>query len=124
MGRGKGHLNVSTCPRTANRSNANGSVTGFRTRSAARSGGDAAESLLPMVVLTRAAAAEAIAAHAVVDVAALDVTITKASSGGGRAGWCQLQKSFKFNTSSNVLMLKLVDKRGTDKSLPANFNRC
>jgi hypothetical protein len=41
-----------------------------------------AESLLPVVVPTRAAAAEAIAAHGVVGVAALDVTTTKASGGG------------------------------------------
>jgi hypothetical protein len=73
MGR-KGHLNVSTRPLTARRGN--GSVTGLRTRIAARAGGDAAESLLPVVVPTRAAAAEAIAAHGVVDVAALDVTTT------------------------------------------------
>jgi hypothetical protein len=82
MGRGKGHLTVRTCPLPANRGNANGSVTGFRTCIAARAGGDAAESLLPVVVPTRAAPAEAIAAHGVVDVAALDVTKTKASGGG------------------------------------------
>jgi hypothetical protein len=82
MGRGKGHLNVSTRPLTANRGNANGTVTGLRTRIAARAGGDAAESLLPVVVPTRATAAQAIAAHGVVDVAALDVTTTKASGGG------------------------------------------
>jgi hypothetical protein len=82
MGRGKGHLNVSSCPLAANRGNANGSVIGFRTCIAARAGGDVAESLLPVVVPTRVAAAEAIAAHGVVDVAALDVTTTKASGGG------------------------------------------
>jgi hypothetical protein len=81
MGRGKGHLNVSTCPLTANRGNANRSITGFCTRIAARAGGDAAERLLPVVVPTRAAAAEAIAAHGVVQVAALDVTTTQASGG-------------------------------------------
>jgi hypothetical protein len=63
MGRGKGHLNVSMRTLTARRSNANGSVTGLRTRIAARACGVAAESLVPVVVLTRAAAAEAIAAH-------------------------------------------------------------
>jgi hypothetical protein len=47
MGWGKGHLNVSTRPLTAHRGNANRSVTGLRTRIAARTGGDAAESLLP-----------------------------------------------------------------------------
>jgi hypothetical protein len=41
-----------------------------------------AERLLPVVVPTRAAAAEAIAALCLVDVAALDVTTTKASRGG------------------------------------------
>jgi hypothetical protein len=71
-----------SCPLTANRGNANGSVTGFRARIAARAGGDAAESLLPVVVPTREAAAEAIAAHGVVDVAALDVTTAEASGGG------------------------------------------
>jgi hypothetical protein len=43
MGRGKGHLNVSTRPLTTHRGNANGIVTGLRTRIAARAGGDAAE---------------------------------------------------------------------------------
>jgi hypothetical protein len=83
-GRGKGHLNASTSPLqlTPNRGNANGSVTGSRTCIAARAGGDAAESLRPVVVTMRAAAAEAIAAHGVVDVAALEVTTTKASGGG------------------------------------------
>jgi hypothetical protein len=80
--RGKGHLNVSTRPLTAHRSYANGSVTGLRTRIAALAGGDAAESLLPVVVPTGAAPAEAIAAHGVADVASLDVTTTKASGGG------------------------------------------
>jgi hypothetical protein len=70
---GKTHLNVSTCPLTAHRGNANGSVTGLRTRIAAHAGGDAAESLLPVIISTRAAAAEKIAAHGVVDVAALYV---------------------------------------------------
>jgi hypothetical protein len=53
MGQGKAHLNVSTCPLTANRGNANGSVTEFRTRIAALASGDAAESLLPVVVPLR-----------------------------------------------------------------------
>jgi hypothetical protein len=82
MGRGQVRLNVRTCPLTANCGNANGSATGFRTRIAARTSGDAAESLLPVVMPTRAAAAEAIATHGVVDAAALDVTTTKASGGG------------------------------------------
>jgi hypothetical protein len=81
MGRGKVHLNVSMCPLMANRGHANGSVTGLCTRIAARAGGDA-ESLLPVVVPTRAAAAEALAYHGVVDVAALDVTTRNASGGG------------------------------------------
>jgi hypothetical protein len=82
MERGKGHLNVSTRPLTARRGNAFGSVAGLCTRIAARAGRDAAESLLLVVVPTRATAAEAIAAHGVVDVAALDETTTKASGGG------------------------------------------
>jgi hypothetical protein len=53
MGRGKGHLKVSTFPLTANRGNVNGNVTGFRTRIAAHAGGDAADSLRPVVVPTR-----------------------------------------------------------------------
>jgi hypothetical protein len=81
MGRGNGHVNVSTRPLNAHRGNANGAVTGLRTRIAARTGGDAADSLLPVVVPMQAAAAEAIAAHGMVDVAALDVTTTKASGG-------------------------------------------
>jgi hypothetical protein len=72
---------VSTWPLTANRGNTKGSVTGFRTRIAAPAGRDTAESLLPVVVATRAAAAEEIAAHGVVDVTALEVTTTKASVG-------------------------------------------
>jgi hypothetical protein len=55
MRRGKGHLNVSTCPLTANCGNTNGSVTGLRSRIPAHAGGDTAESHLPMVVPTRAA---------------------------------------------------------------------
>jgi hypothetical protein len=82
MERGKGHLNVSLRPLTANRGNSNGSVPGLHTRIAARAGGDAAESLLPVVVPTRAAATEVIAAYGVVDVADLDGTPTKASGGG------------------------------------------
>jgi hypothetical protein len=93
MGRGKGHLNVSTCPLTAERSSANGSITGLCTRIASRTGGDAAESLLPLVMPARAAAAEAIAAHGVVDIAALDVTTTKASSSGDMRQWQPLMKS-------------------------------
>jgi hypothetical protein len=73
---------VGPCPLTANRCNANGGVTGLRTRNTTRSGGDAAESFLPVVVPTRAAAAEAIAAYGVLDAAALDVTTTKVSGCG------------------------------------------
>jgi hypothetical protein len=62
--------------------NANGSETGLRTRITARTGGDAAESLLPVVVRMQAAPAEAIAAHGVGDVAALDAMITNASGCG------------------------------------------
>jgi hypothetical protein len=82
MGRGTGHLNVSTRPLTARCGNANGRVTGLRTHIAARAGGDAAESLLPVAVRTRAAAAEANAANGVVDVATLYITTTKGSGGG------------------------------------------
>jgi hypothetical protein len=82
MWRGKGHLNVSTCPLTGNRGNANGSVTGLRLRIAARAGGDTDQSLLQWVVPTRATASEAIAAHGVVAVAGLDVTTTKATGRG------------------------------------------
>jgi hypothetical protein len=82
MGWGKGHLNVSTCPLTANHGNANGSVTGLCARIAARAGRDVAESVLPVVMPTRAAAAQVIAAHGAINVSALDVTTTKASGGG------------------------------------------
>jgi hypothetical protein len=82
MEQGKGHFNVGTRSLTAGRCNANKSVTGLRTRIATRVGGDASESFLPVVVPTRAAPAEAIATHGVVDVAALDVTTTKASGSG------------------------------------------
>jgi hypothetical protein len=82
MGRGKGHLYFGTRPLPAKRSSTNGSVAGLSAGIAARAGGDAAESLLPVVVPTRAAPAQAIAAHGVVDIAALDVMTTKASGGG------------------------------------------
>jgi hypothetical protein len=82
MGRGKGHLDVGTRPLPAKRSSSNGSVAGLSTRIAARAGGDAAESLLPVVVPTQAVPAQATAPLGVVDVAALDVTTTKASGGG------------------------------------------
>jgi hypothetical protein len=78
MRRGKSHLNVSTFPLSAIRGNTNGSVTGFHS-CLQHAGGDAAESLLLVVVPTRAAAAEEIAAYGVVDVAALDLTTTKES---------------------------------------------
>jgi hypothetical protein len=91
MGRGKGHLYVGTRPLPARRSSTNGSEAGLSTRIAARAGGDAAESLLSMVVPTRAAAAQAIAAHGVVDIAALDETTTKARW-RGREGWCQWRR--------------------------------
>jgi hypothetical protein len=47
--------------------------------------GDAAESFLPVVVTTRADPTQAFALYGVVDVAALDVTTTKA--GAGRDTW-------------------------------------
>jgi hypothetical protein len=69
-------------PLTASSCNANGSITGLRTRTIARTGGDAAESFLHVVMSTRAASAQTIATHGMVDVAALDVTPTKTSGGG------------------------------------------
>jgi hypothetical protein len=54
MGLGKRYLNVGPSPLTANRCNANGSVTGMRSRIEARAGGDAAESFLPVVVSAQA----------------------------------------------------------------------
>jgi hypothetical protein len=71
MGWGKGHL-VSTRLLTANRCTANRSVTGLRTCIASRAGW----------VSMRVAAAEAIAAHGVVDIATLDVTTTETSGDG------------------------------------------
>jgi hypothetical protein len=73
IGQGKGHLNVRTFPLTANCGNANNKEAGLRTSNVARAGGDAAESLLAVVVPTRAATADAIAAHRVVDDTALDM---------------------------------------------------
>jgi hypothetical protein len=89
VGQWKGHLNVGPRPLTAYSCNANGSVTGFRMRNTARTGGDAAESFLPVVMSTQAAPAQAIATHAVVDIAALDVTVTKSKGWRGHVGWCQ-----------------------------------
>jgi hypothetical protein len=85
VGRGKGHCNVGSRLLTANSCNANGSVTGLRTRSTARTSGGmelAAKSFLPVDMSTRAAPALAIATHGVVDIAALDVMPTKKSGGG------------------------------------------
>jgi hypothetical protein len=82
MGREKGHLNVGPHHLTANHCNAKGNATGLCTRITARVGGDAAESFLPVVVPMRAAPAQAMAAHGVVDIAALDVMTTKTSGGG------------------------------------------
>jgi hypothetical protein len=81
VGRGKGHFNVGPRPLTANNCIANGIVIELRTRTTAGTGGDAAESFLPVVMSTRTAPAQAIANHGVVDIAALDVTPTKTSGG-------------------------------------------
>jgi hypothetical protein len=50
VGRGKGQVNVCTRPLTANSCNSHGKVTGLRTRT----GGNAAESFLPVVMSTHA----------------------------------------------------------------------
>jgi hypothetical protein len=76
------HLKVGPLPLAANRCNAHGSEAGLRTRISARVGGDAAKSFLPVVVLTHAGHAQAIAAHGVVNTADQDVTTTKSSGGG------------------------------------------
>jgi hypothetical protein len=47
VGRGKGHFNVGPCPLTANICNADGSVTGLRTRITARTGRDALTASFP-----------------------------------------------------------------------------
>jgi hypothetical protein len=85
VGLGKGHFNVGPRPLTANSNIANGCITGVvhvRARITARTGGDAADGFLPVLMSRQAASAQAIAAQGVVDVAALDVTPTKASGGG------------------------------------------
>jgi hypothetical protein len=66
--------------------NTNGSVTGFGTRIAACTNAVADEGLLPVIVPTRVAPAQAIATHSVDDVAALDVT----TAGQVAAGTCGL----------------------------------
>jgi hypothetical protein len=81
VGQGNGHFNVSSRPLRANSCNANGSVTGLRTRRTARTGGDAGKSLLPVVMSTRASPAQAISTRGVVKIAALDEP-TKPSGGG------------------------------------------
>jgi hypothetical protein len=82
IGLGKGHLNVSPRPLTANRCNANGSVTSLCAQITARTGGGAAENFLAVVMSTREASSQVLATHGVNDIAALDVT-TKKPSGGG-----------------------------------------
>jgi hypothetical protein len=85
VGRGKGHFNVGLRPLTANNCNANGSLTGLRTWTTAGTGGDAAESFLPVIMSTRASPGQTVSAHGVVDITALGVMPTKAS--GGRDMW-------------------------------------
>jgi hypothetical protein len=82
MGRGKDHFNAGLRPLTASSCNANGSITGLRALTTARTGRDTAESFLPVVVPTRAIPTQAIATHVVVYIAALDVTPTRTSDGG------------------------------------------
>jgi hypothetical protein len=77
MWRGKGHFDVGPRPLMADRCNANGSITGRRTRTTACTGRDAAESFFPVVMSTRAAPAQAIATYGVVNIAALDATPAK-----------------------------------------------
>jgi hypothetical protein len=80
--RGKGYFNVGPRPPTARSCNASRCISGLCTRTAARTRRDAAESFFPVIVSTRAASAQAIATHGVVDINALDVTLTKTSGGG------------------------------------------
>jgi hypothetical protein len=79
MGWSKGRLNVSPRCLAASRCNINGCVTWLSVRIAARASRDGAESLLPVILLARAAPAQATAAHCVVDVTDLNSTNTKHS---------------------------------------------
>jgi hypothetical protein len=67
MGWREGSPQCRPAPLTARCCNSNGSVTGMSTRIAARARKDAAESLLPVIVLARAALHHAIATHGVAD---------------------------------------------------------
>jgi hypothetical protein len=68
MGWGKGSPQCRPAPLTARFCNSNRRVTGMNTRIAARARKDAAESLLPRIVLARAALHQAVATHGVADV--------------------------------------------------------
>jgi hypothetical protein len=71
-----------SAPPAASSSNTNERVTGLGTRIAGCVSRDAAEGLLPVIVPMRAAPAQVIPTHGMVDVAALDVTTLKVRGGG------------------------------------------
>jgi hypothetical protein len=84
IGRRKGHLNVRPLPLTVGfRCNTHGSVIVLCARTTACRNGDAAESFLTVVVPMRAAPAQAIAFHGMVDDTALDVITTETGGSGG-----------------------------------------
>jgi hypothetical protein len=99
-GRGKGNFNVGPRPLTANSCNANGIITGLRTRTTACTGGDVAESFLSVVMSARAASAQVIATHGVVDIVVLDTTPTKES--GGRDMWVGASSAKEVATDDEV----------------------
>jgi hypothetical protein len=84
VGRGEGHFNVGPRPLTANSCNANGSVTGLRTRTTATRAERQLKDSFQWSCQRepRTASAQAIATHGVVNIAALDVP-PKETSGGG-----------------------------------------
>jgi hypothetical protein len=88
-GGGGSHFNVSQRPLMASSCNTNGSVTELCAHTIAGTFGDAAEGFLPGVMCTQALPTQAIATHAVVDIAALYVTPTRNKRLQGYVGLCQ-----------------------------------
>jgi hypothetical protein len=82
MGQGKGRFKEGARPLTAKHCNCIGCEAWRCTRIATRIGEDVAERFLALAVSTRMVSAEAIATHAVVDIAAVEVPTTKTRGGG------------------------------------------
>jgi hypothetical protein len=117
-GRWMGHFKVGPRPLTVNSCNANRSVTGLRTSTTAGTGGDAADSFLPVVMSTRAASASANGTHGVVDIAALEVKHRKTR--GGRDIWVGARSAKAEKSTVDEVAIGVADVRvGRDDKVRA-----